>query len=111
MIRKIGFVGVLMAILYLPLAAYGQDDSRNAKSVEDINTADIADNSIVVLSQEETVIPGYVHEKYAFVSAACFPTGLQLIDYYGPPIDRNDPNLLVREAAMCSDRSFDTPDD
>jgi hypothetical protein len=105
MIRKTGVIGVLMAILFLPLAAHGQDLSRS----EDINTANIADNSIVILSEEETDIPGYVHEKYAFVSVAC-PTGVQLVDYYGPPIDRNDPSLLVREGAMCTDRSFETPD-
>jgi hypothetical protein len=105
MIRKIGLIGVFMAILFLPLGAHGQDLSRS----EDINTANIADNSIVILSEEETDIPGYVHEKYAFVSVAC-PTGVQLVDYYGPPIDRNDPSLLVREGAMCTDRSFETPD-
>jgi hypothetical protein len=107
MIKKISLIGVFMAILYFPLAAYGQDVGRSG----DINITDVADNSIVVISQEETDIPGYVHEKYAFVSAACFPSGLQLVDYYGPPINPNDPSLLVREGAMCSDRSFDTPDD
>lgn len=61
MIRKIGLIGVFMAILFLPLGAHGQDLSRS----EDINTANIADNSIVILSEEETDIPGYVHEKYA----------------------------------------------
>jgi hypothetical protein len=106
MIRKTGVIGVLMAILFLPLAAHGQDVGRSG----DINIADVADNSIVVISQEETDIPGYVHEKYAFVSVACFPSGLQLVDYYGPPINPNDPSLLIREGAMCSDRSFETPD-
>jgi hypothetical protein len=106
MIRKIGVIGVLMAILSLPLAAYGQDLGRS----ENINTANVAQNSFVIISEEATGFPGYVHQKYAFVSQAC-PAGFQIIDYYGAPIDRNDPSLLVRERAMCSDSSWDTPDD
>jgi hypothetical protein len=57
MIRKIGLISVLMAILSLPLAAYGQDLSRS----EDINTANVANNTFVVISEEETGVPGYVH--------------------------------------------------
>ena len=53
MIRKIGVIGVLMAILSLPLVAYGQDPSRS----EDVNTANVAHNSFVILSEEETDIP------------------------------------------------------
>ena len=67
MIRKIGVIGVLMAILSLPLKVYGQDLSRS----EDVNTANVAQNSLVILSEEETGVPGYVHQKYAFVSQAC----------------------------------------
>ena len=105
MIRKIGFIGVLMAILSLPLAAYGQDLSRS----EDVNTANVAPNSFVILSEEETEVPGYVHQRYAFVSQAC-PAGLQIIDYYGAPIDRNDASLQIRERSLCSDLSFDAAD-
>jgi hypothetical protein len=105
MIRKTGVIGVLMAILFLPLAAHGQDLSRS----EEINTANVANNTLMVISEEETGVPGYVHQRYAFVSHAC-PAGFQIIDYYGAPIDRNDPSLLVREGAMCTDRSFETPD-
>ncbi len=106
MIRKIGVIGVLMAILSLPLAVYGQDLSRS----ESIDTANAAQNTFVILSEETTGFPGYVHQKYAFVSQAC-PAGYQIIDYYGAPLDRNDPSLLVRERAMCADSSWDTPDD
>src|SRR6476620_1142781 len=98
MFRKIGLVSVLMAILSLPLAAYGQDRSRS----EDINTANIANNTIVIISEEETDIAGYVHERYAFVGAAC-PAGFHIVDYYGAPIDRNDASLQIRERSMCSD--------
>ena len=105
MIRKIGVIGVLMAILFLPLAAYGQDLSRS----EDVNTANVGPNSFVILSEEETEVPGYFHQRYAFVSPAC-PAGFQIIDHYGAPIDRNDASLQIRERSMCTDLSFDAAD-
>ena len=105
MVRKMGLIGVLVAILSLPLVAYGQDSSRS----EDVNTANVANNSFVILSEEETDIPGYFHQRYAFVSQAC-PAGYQIIDYYGAPIDRNDASLQIRERSMCSDLSFDAAD-
>jgi hypothetical protein len=106
MFRKIGVIGVLTATMSLPLAVYGQDLSRSV----DVNIPNAAQNSFVILSEEETGVPGYVHQKYAFVSQAC-PAGFQIVDYYGAPIDRNDPSLLIRERTMCSDSSWDTPDD
>ena len=105
MLRKMSLIGVLMAISFLPLAAYGQDVSRS----EDVNTTNVANNSFVILSEEETDIPGYFHQRYAFVSQAC-PAGFHIIDYYGAPIDRNDASLQIRERSMCSDLSFDSAD-
>ena len=105
MIRKIGVIGVLMAILFLPLVAHGQDLSRS----EDVNTANVAPNSFVMLSEEETEVPGYFHQRYAFVSPAC-PAGFHIIDHYGAPIDPNDSSLQIRERSMCSDLSLDTAD-
>ena len=102
MIRKISLIGVLMAILS---PAYGQDLSRS----EDINTANVANNTFVLISEDDTGVPGYVHQRYAFVSHAC-PAGFQIIDYYGAPIDRNDASLQIRERSMCSDLSFDWAD-
>src|SRR5215813_1076957 len=92
MLRKMGLIAVLMAILSLPLAAFAQDLSRS----EDVNTANVAHNSFVILSEEETGVPGYVHQRYAFVSPAC-PTGFHIIDHYGAPIDPNDASLQIRE--------------
>ena len=105
MLRKIGLIAVLVAILSLPLAVFAQDSSRS----EDVNTANVAPNSFVILSQEETEIPGYVHQRYAFVSPAC-PAGFHIIDHYGAPIDPNDSGLQIRERSMCSDLAFDTAD-
>ena len=56
MLRKMGLIAVLMAILSLPLAAFAQDLSRS----EDVNTANVAHNSFVILSEEETGVPGYI---------------------------------------------------
>ena len=105
MLSKMSLIGVLMAILFLPLVAYGQDLSRS----EDVNTANVAHNSFVIISEEETEVPGYVHQRYAFVSAAC-PAGAHIIDYYGAPIDPNDASLQIRERSMCSGLSLDTAD-
>ena len=105
MLRKMGLIAVLMAILSLPLAAFAQDLSRS----EDVNTANVAHNSFVILSEEETEVPGYVHQRYAFVSPAC-PTGFHVVDHYGAPIDPNDASLQIRERSMCSDLSLDTAD-
>ena len=105
MLRKIGLIAVLMAILSLPLAAYAQDSRRS----EDVNTANVVHNSFVIISEEETEIPGYVHQRYAFVSQAC-PAGFHIIDHYGAPIDPNDTSLQIRERSMCLDLAFDTAD-
>ena len=105
MIGKMSLIGVLMAILFLPLVAYGQDSSRS----EDVNTANVAHDSFVIISEEETEVPGYVHQRYAFVSPAC-PAGVHIIDHYGAPIDPNDASLQIRERTMCSGLSLDTAD-
>lgn len=101
---KIGVFGALMAILYLPVAAYAQDLGGSVKSIEDI-----PDGTIVVISKEETGIPGYLHEKYVFVDSNC-PGGLEPVDYYGPAIDPNDPNLHMLERRVCASLRLDVSD-
>ena len=101
---KIGFFGALMAMLYLPVPAYAQDLGRPVKSVEDL-----PDDTIVVISKEETGMPGYVHEKYVFVDSNC-PGKVDIVDYYGPAIDPNDPNLRLLERRMCTNLRFDVSD-
>jgi hypothetical protein len=69
---------------------------------ERLDISDIPNDSIVVLSKEESDVPGYVHQKYAFVSQAC-PGGFQIIDHHGAPIDPNDADLLLFESQqLCS---------
>jgi hypothetical protein len=87
-----------MAFLVVPFGSMAQSPSSPEKSIENLNVADIPEDSIVVLSKEETGVPGYVHEKYAYL---CFGE-LRLVDYYGSAIDPNDQNVLRFERQMCS---------
>ena len=82
---------ILLAFLAVPVASFAQIPSS-------LTVTDIADNSIVVLSQEETGVPGYIHHKYAF---NCFGQ-MKLIDYYGSAFDLTDKDVLQFERMMCS---------
>ncbi|HYY24415.1 MAG TPA: hypothetical protein VE689_02910 [Candidatus Udaeobacter sp.] len=44
-----------MAVLCLPEIAFAPDLNRPAQSIQDLSIADIANNTIVVISQEETI--------------------------------------------------------
>ncbi|MGB7950633.1 MAG: hypothetical protein WCH75_23360 [Candidatus Binatia bacterium] len=99
---------LVIAVLALPFASLAQTGA--AKSIESLSSADIADNSIIVLSTAETGVPGYVNQKYAF---ACFGE-LNLVDYYGPAFEANDRKILDMERSFCSRNEFgdkDTSDD
>jgi len=89
---------LVLILLASPFASFAQSPSSPQKSIENLNVTDIADNSIVVLSQEDTGVPGYVHTKYAF---NCFGV-LRLVDYYGSAIDPSNKDVLQFESMMCS---------
>lgn len=89
---------IFLAFLVVPFASLAQSPAGSARSIESLNVTDIADDSIVVLSKEETGVPGYVHQKYAYL---CFGE-FRLVDYYGSPFDSNDQNILRFERQMCS---------
>jgi hypothetical protein len=89
---------IVLAPLIMPLASLAQSPANPENSIENLNVADIADDSIVVLSSEETGVPGYVHQKYAFLCLG----ELSLVDHYGAPINPEDQNLLQFERQMCS---------
>jgi len=97
MIKKMA-VFVVLAFLLVPFASFGQSPSSPQKSIENLSVTDIPDNSIVVLSQEDTGLPGYVHTKYAF---NCFGA-LRLVDYYGAAFDPSNKDVLQFESMMCS---------
>ena len=100
MIRKIGFFG-LVAFLFLPVASFAQSPADSMDPAERLDISDIPTNSIVVLSKEESDVPGYVHQKYAFVSQAC-PGRVQIVDRHGAPIDPKDADLLLFESQQCT---------
>jgi hypothetical protein len=91
---------IVPAFLAVPVASFAQSPSSPEKSIENLSVTDIPEDSIVVLSKEETDIPGYLHEKYAF---RCLGE-LRLVDYYGAafPFDPKDQNVLQFERMMCA---------
>ncbi len=97
MIKKMAAF-IVLAFLVVPFVSLAQSPAGPARSVESLNVTDIADDSIVVLSREETGVPGYVHQKYAYL---CFGE-FRLVDYYGAPFDSNDQSVLRFESQMCS---------
>ena len=94
--KMVGFI--VLAFLVVPFASFAQSPSAPEKSIEDLSVTDIADESITVLSTEETGVPGYVHEKYAF---NCLGE-LKLVDYYGSAFDPKDNDVIQFERAMCA---------
>src|SRR5262245_26247556 len=87
------FAFIVLAFLAVPFVALAQ----SSISLETLNVADIPQDSIVVLSQDETDIPGYIHQKYAF---NCLGE-LRLVDYYGSAFDPKDQDVLQFERTLC----------
>jgi hypothetical protein len=97
MIRKMAAF-IVLAFLTVPFASLAQSPSSPAKSIESLSAMDISEDSIVILSQEETGVPGYVHQKYAYNCGGEF----KLVDYYGSAFDPKDQSVLRFERQMCS---------
>ena len=97
MMKKM-FAFIVVAFLAVPFASFAQSSSSPERSIESLSVSDIADDSIIVLSQEETDIPGYIHQKYAF---RCLGE-LRLVDYYGSAFDPKDKDVLQFERMMCA---------
>ena len=102
-------VALVAIILFAPAPSLGQDSGK-VTSIETLNIADIADDSIVVLSKSESGLSGVVHVKYAYVNSIC-SGGLQLVDYYGGEFDPNDRSLRRLEGQRCSRESHDSAGD
>ena len=101
-------VVLVVIILFAPAVSLSQE-SGSVTSIKTLNLADIADDSIVVLSKNESGIPGVVNVKYAYVNRVC-SGGVQLVDYYGSEFDPNDRNLRRSEVRRCSEDSHDSED-
>ena len=65
MMKKM-FAFIVLAFLVVPYPSFAQSPNSPERSIENLSATDIADDSIIVLSQEETFVPGYIHQKYAF---------------------------------------------
>ena len=88
------FAFIVLAFLAVPFVASAQSSS----SPENLNLANVPEDSIVVFSKEETGEPGYVHEKYAFYCLG----ELRLVDYYGAAIDPKDQDVIQFERTLCA---------
>jgi len=88
------FAFIVVAFLAVPFASFAQSPWG---SIENLG-AYVPEDSIVVLSREETGEPGYVHEKYAFYCLG----ELRLVDYYGSAFDPKDQDVFEFERIMCS---------
>src|SRR5262249_6915087 len=98
----VGLEFIVLAFLAVPFVALAQ----STISLETLNAVDIPPDSIVVLNQEETGLPGYIHQKYAF---SCLGE-LRLVDYYGSAFDPKDQDVLEFERTMCSRQKFNDYD-
>ena len=97
------FAFIVVAFLAVPFASFAQSPWG---SIENLG-AYVPEDSIVVLSREETGEPGYVHEKYAFYCLG----ELRLVDYYGSAFDPNDQDVIQFERTLCARQKmndFDT---
>lgn len=109
MFRKISIFVVLMW-LFMPLLSFAQSSGRAANSSESLSLQDIADDSIVMLSKEESGVSGYINAQYAYVHADC-PGGVQVIHYSGPAFDPTDRDVLRNELRKCLQTTYDTSGD
>jgi hypothetical protein len=101
---------VILVSLCAPVVSFAQSSGTSGNSIESLNIRDIADDSIVVLSKDDSGTSGYVNIKYAFIHAAC-ADGVQLIHYSGPAFDVNDRTVLKNEQKRCSQRTYDESSD
>jgi hypothetical protein len=109
MIVKVS-IFVVLAFFCVPVVSSAQSSGSSASSIESLNLQDIADESIVMLSKEESGTPGYISAKYAFIHGAC-PGRVQLVHYSGPGFDVNDRTVLKNEQKKCSQQSYDEGSD
>jgi hypothetical protein len=101
MMRKM-FVFFVVAFLLVPVPSFAQSSRSPEMSIEDLIFADIADDSIEVLSTDETDIPGYTHQEPGF---RCLGEW-RLVDYYGSVFDPTDRDVLQFEPMECSRQQY-----
>jgi hypothetical protein len=96
--------------LSVPLVALAQSSGSTERSIQNLNLQDIAEDSVIVLSKEESGIAGYFQTEYAYIDSAC-PDVIQLVYFSGPTVDINDQVLRLNERRLCSTRVYDSGGD
>ena len=97
MMRKV-FAFIVTAFLVVPVPSFADSTSSSEKSIEDLIFADIVDDSIVVLSTDETDIPGYTRQE----CGSRYLGELRLVDYYGFVFDPKNQDVFQFEPMKCS---------
>src|ERR1700739_603327 len=106
--KSLIFVTALLIGLFLPTLSQAQS-TGDMTSQASIDTANVPSGSIVVLSNEETSVPGYFHTRYAYVEENC--GGPEIGERDRPPLEPNDKTLLEPEHRVCNDNSMTTNGD
>ena len=92
-------VAIFLAISLLASTSFA--DSRSmAESFAGMDASRLPNGSIVIIKEERSDTPGYVHTQYAFVDQAC---GAIFVDQYGPPVNPDDKKLKQVEQRMCTE--------
>lgn len=77
------------------------------ESFKEVDVSRFSNGSIVIINEEETATPEYVHTQYAFIDQKC---GAVLVDHYGSPVDPNDSELKQTEQRMCTESAMNDGD-
>jgi len=92
-------LGVVIFLAISLLTSSVLADSRSmGESFARMDTSRMPNGSIVIIKEEKSDSPGYVHTQYAFVDQAC---GAIFVDKYGPPVNPDDRQLKQTERRMC----------
>jgi len=92
-------VAIFLAITLLASNSFAESRSM-AESFASLDTSGLPNRSIVIIKEEKSDSPGYVHTQYAFVDQAC---GAILVDQHGPPVNPDDKQLKQVEQRMCTE--------
>ena len=109
MVAKVRVV-VLLISMCMPLVALAQSSGSAARSLKNPSLRDAANGSIVMLSEEESGVSGYINARYAYVHPDC-PGGAQVVHYSGPAFNINDRTVLHEERRKCSDNTYEDSGD
>jgi hypothetical protein len=96
--------GFVMLLSFLPVVSNAQSWT-DTNSLANLDTSAAGNGSAVVISKEESNIPGYVHMKYAFLDQNCGP---QIVDYYGPRINPSEQQQV--DQRMCTEIAMNSRD-